>query len=89
MIIGVPTAHGGPAFEAVATTTDHFVWPAADGSVRGRSLVPLFPGAAELPGKNAELYKLLTLVDALRTGTARVRGLAADLLVARLSARKE
>jgi hypothetical protein len=88
-IVGIPTAHASPAFEAVATTTDPIVWPAADGAVRGRSLVPLFPGAPELPRKNVRLYELLTLVDALRTGTARVRTLAADLLATRLNAGKQ
>jgi len=81
---GVPTAHTAPAFRGILESPDGYVWPHADGSARGQSLVPLYPGAPLLPGRNQPLYELLTIADALRVGTTRVRKVAAELLQARL-----
>jgi hypothetical protein len=81
--IGVVTAHSSPAFHGILESPDHFVWPDADGAVRGQSLIPLFPGAHALPSRNQPLYELLTIVDALRVGTTRVRKVAAELLASR------
>ena len=83
--IGVSTAHSSPAFRAVIDTTEVIVWPHADGKARGQSLIPLFPGAPALSTTNPVLYELLTIVDALRVGTTRVRKIAAELLAERLS----
>ncbi len=84
-VAGVPTGHSAPVFDGLLESAEQLVWPQADGTVRGRSVVPLAPRAAELPEKNPKLYELLTLSDALRTGTARVRKLAAELLGERLT----
>jgi hypothetical protein len=67
-------------------SSESFVWPDADGTVRGQSIVPLFPSASKLPARNASLYELLTIVDAIRAGSTRTRKLAADLLADRLNA---
>ena len=83
--IGVPTAHSSPVFRAIVQSTQGFVWPYADGAVRGQSLIPLFPGAPALSEWNQPLYELLTIIDAVRVGTTRVRTLAAELLRERLS----
>jgi hypothetical protein len=83
--IGVATAHSSPAFQGIIESPDHFVWADADGGVRGRSLIPLFPGAPALPPRNQPLYELLTIVDALRAGTTRVRKIAAELLASRFA----
>jgi hypothetical protein len=85
-IMGVVTAHSSPAFRGIIESPDHFVWADADGPVRGQSLIPLFPGAPALASRNPPLYELLTIVDALRVGTTRVRKVAAELLAARLAA---
>lgn len=83
-IVGVPTAHSSPSFLGIIESSDAFVWPMADGSSRGQSIIPLYPGAVLLPGRNQPLYELLAIVDALRVGTTRVRKIAAELLAARL-----
>jgi hypothetical protein len=79
VVRGVPTAHAGPPLAAVFRG-DPVVWPSADGSVRGESLVPLYPAAPRLAGRVPDLYELLTLVDAVRVGRARERTRAAALL---------
>lgn len=82
---GVPTAHGSPAFSGIVESPDGHVWPDPDGTARGQSLAPLYAAAPRLPALNPKLYELLSLVDALRVGTTRVRNVAADLLRARLT----
>jgi hypothetical protein len=82
--IGTATAHSAPAFQGKVDSPQGFVWPDAAGTDRGQSLIPLFPGASSLPNRNQPLYDLLALVDALRVGTTRIRGLASDMLAERL-----
>jgi hypothetical protein len=82
---GLPTAHASPVFTGIVESGDVYVWPHADGPARGQSLIPLHPGASLLPSLNEPLYDLLSIADALRVGTTRVRKIAADLLRARLA----
>ena len=88
LTIGTATAHSSPSFRTVLDSAEGFVWPDAAGDSRGQSLIPLFPGAPSLPDKNQPLYDLLTIVDALRVGTTRVRKIAAEMLAERLAGSK-
>ncbi len=84
-VLGVPTAASAFPFRDLVVVADGFVWPHADGTDRGQSLLPLFPGAPMLSFNNPPLYELLVLTDALRVGTARIRKLAGELLSHRLN----
>lgn len=77
---GVPTAHSGPPLEEQFDATEAMVWPHPGGAVRGTSIAPLYPGATVLPGCAPEVYRLLTLVDAIRAGRARERNTAVAAL---------
>lgn len=77
---GVPTAHSGPALVEHLSGVDVIVWPSADGEIRGQALAPLCASAPDLVQRNEALYRWLTLVDALRIGRARDRGLAEGIL---------
>jgi hypothetical protein len=78
---GVPTSHAAPAFAGVfAAGHEPLVWPDAQGTVRGEGLVPLHPGVPAAALRDPALYELLALFDALRTGRARERGMAATRL---------
>lgn len=82
---GVPTAHAGPALQhELDAGIDPVVWPAPQGTVVGAAVAPLMPSAPELPERCPELYELLTLVDAIRVGTARDREAAERMLAERL-----
>ncbi len=81
---GVPTAHSGPPMVEQIASERAMVWPSADGTVRGDSLIPLYEGAPRLARRSPRLYELLTLVDAIRVGRARERRLAVDFLKAGL-----
>jgi DNA-binding Lrp family transcriptional regulator len=81
---GVPTAHAAPPLAVDFTADNAYVWPSAEGLVRGASLEPLYAGAVHTVTMNPALYELLALVDALRVGRARERQRARDHLRQRL-----
>jgi hypothetical protein len=60
------------------------VWSDPHGQVRGLELRPLHPAVVALARADSQMYELLALVDALRIGEARTRGLAVELLRARI-----
>jgi hypothetical protein len=84
---GIPTAWAAaPLASELAPPSDlPPVWPDALGHERGIALQPLHDAAAEIARRDPALGERLALVDALRLGDARVRGLAANLLRARLA----
>lgn len=79
---GVPTSYAtAPLDGVIAPSADPVpVWPYAGGTVRGISLAPLYPSVPEAAMRDARLYALLALFDALRSGQARERNAAAKLL---------
>jgi len=77
---GIPTAFSGPALVNEIVADQPIVWPVASGTTFGPAISPLLPNVAELPRKQPTLYRLLTLVDAVRVGRTRERSLAMDLL---------
>lgn len=79
---GVPTAYGAePLNSVIAPSGDPVpVWPYAKGTVRGVSLAPLYPSIPEAALKDARLYAVLALFDAIRSGQARERDAAQKLL---------
>ena len=85
---GVPTGYAAAPLNAVITgsTDPPPVWPFAEGSVRGYALTPLYRTVPVAALRDARLYELLALVDAIRDGRARERSLAVEMLEARLGA---
>lgn len=85
---GVPTAYSAPRLAAQYDGLDVVVWPATRHplAVRGFGIAPLYPKAPELVVRSPDTYHLLTVVDALRLGEARVRSLARSELERALAA---
>lgn len=83
---GIPTAHAAPPLAVDLLGADAYVWPSAEGRVRGAALEPLYAGAVQTEMHNPPLYELLALVDALRAGRARERQRAREHLRQRLGA---
>lgn len=77
---GVPTAFSAPPLSDELEVAHPVVWPSAKGKARGQALTPLCTSAPETVDTNPELYRLLTVVDAIRIGRARERRLARDYL---------
>lgn len=68
---GVPTAHSAPPLNNYISAEESYVWPWAEGETRGQSITPLHPSVPEACKKDAILYELLSLVDAIRIGLVR------------------
>jgi MarR family len=84
---GVPTAWAAPPLRDKLADSGELppVWPDPLGSVRGIALEPLHDSAPGISRRDPALAELLALTDGIRLGDARVRGLAEELLRARLS----
>lgn len=84
---GMPTGASAPPLSA------HFeqgralawVWPTADGPVRGQSVYPLYPSVPDACKNDRLLYEALAALDAVRGGAARERELAAGFLTRMLA----
>jgi hypothetical protein len=83
---GVPTAHGAPPLssEIMESSDPPPVWPSPDGEARGLELEPLHKSAITGSRNDQNVYELLALIDAIRTGRARERELATRVLKERL-----
>lgn len=82
VVRGVPTSHSASPLKEQIQSTEHYVWPYGKGTVRGHSIMPLYPSAIEAALKDSHLHQLLALVDALRVGRAREREIAIHQLKA-------
>jgi hypothetical protein len=84
---GVPTAFGAEPLASQLTVApgEAPVWALPTGNARGPTLSPLYRTAPQAALSDPGLHRLLALVDALRTGRARERTLAAKLMEAELA----
>lgn len=75
---GVPTAWAAPPLNRQLADTGGpaLLWAHPLGKARGIELEPLHPSVPEVALRDDELYERFALIDALRAGDARVRGLA-------------
>jgi len=77
---GVLTSWAAPALRSQLAGVDESgpppVWPHPTGTARGIALEPVHPVVPALALRNETLYERLALLDALRSGDARLRGLA-------------
>ncbi|MCK6617325.1 MAG: hypothetical protein L6Q51_06750 [Cyclobacteriaceae bacterium] len=84
VVRGVPTAHSAAPLKKLIESTEHYVWPYAKGTVRRHGIQPLFNTVMQAVELDAQLYELLSLVDAVRVGKVREKNLALDILRKRI-----
>lgn len=79
-------AHAPPLAERCAPAEGDIplVWPSTTGKAKGETLVPIYDTVPMAAAADPRLYELLVLVDGLRTGRAREKKIAAELLETRL-----
>lgn len=84
---GVRTAWAAPVFSGRLAPTDDPppVWPSPEGESRGLAVDPLHPAVVALATDDPWMYDMLAIVDGIRLGDARVRGIARELLHERLT----
>ncbi|MEW6278952.1 MAG: hypothetical protein AB1758_10040 [Candidatus Eremiobacterota bacterium] len=83
---GLPTSYAAPPLSGkiLFDPGEAPVMPLADGVVRGPAITPIYRSAPAAASRDAKLHEMLALVDALRTGRARERKLAAEELQRRI-----
>jgi hypothetical protein len=79
---GMPTAYAAPPLVTQISQPDELppVWPDPTGDRRGMTLYPLYPTVPRAARADPALYECLALFDALRSGAARERQIASQLL---------
>ncbi len=85
---GLATGYAGPPLRELIAQPDSPppVWPDPEGEAQGFSFSPLYRTVTDAARRDARLYELLALTDAIRDGGAREREVAARELRARLNA---
>lgn len=80
---GMPTAYAGPDLRTELALGEELVpvWPKSTGGTRGTALYPLYPSVPQAAENDETLYRVLSLFDAIRIGSARERGLATTMLM--------
>ncbi|MDH3976302.1 MAG: hypothetical protein OEV42_18710 [Deltaproteobacteria bacterium] len=83
---GLPTGFSAPPLSGIITQGEElpYVWPDAEGEVRGVSFSPLYKSVPYAARNDRALYELLVLVDGIRGGRAREREIAVKELEKRL-----
>lgn len=83
---GVPTSFAAPPLNRMIQTSADPppVWPDPNGTIRGAELSPLYKNVPKAAQRDAKLYELLALLDAIRDGRARERELAIRELSSRV-----
>lgn len=76
LVAGIATSHSAQPLKNLISSQDNYVWPYAEGNMRGQSIEPLYSAAPKACLKDKKLYELLALTDALRVGRAREKTLA-------------
>lgn len=85
LVRGIATAHSAsPLRESIDSQEDLYVWPYAEGNVRGQAIEPLYPKIILAANQDPRLYELLALLDAVRVGRAREYRLAVEMLNQRI-----
>ncbi len=84
LVRGIATAHSAPPLKNEIVSDEPYVWPFAQGSVRGQSIEPLHPNIPKATLADEQFYELMALTDAIRVGKVREQNLAFSILKERL-----
>lgn len=84
LVRGIATAHSTSPLQANIISDEFFVWENSEGNIRGQAIEPLYPTVPKIVEGDSQLYELLALVDAIRTGTARINSIATKELENRI-----
>lgn len=86
---GMPTSFGAQplASQLAFGKEDAPVWVHPEGTAKGPALSPLYRSVPKAAHDDPALYRLLSLLDALRAGRARERSLAGKMMEQELMAR--
>lgn len=78
---GTPAAMSAPVGKELFVSSGRgpgYIWPNPEGEIRGQEIEPLYDDVPILIERRPELYDWLALIDIIRIGSARERGVAAQ-----------
>lgn len=81
---GLPTAHSAPPLNNIMLSKEAYIWPYANGNIRGQEIQPLHPNVPEACLKDSLFYELMSLCDSLRVGNSREKNIAMQELKDRI-----
>jgi len=81
---GLPTAHSASPLNNIMLSEEPYIWPYAEGNIRGQEIQPLHPNVPEASLKDPVFYELMALCDSLRVGNSREKQLAIQELKDRI-----
>jgi predicted transcriptional regulator len=76
LVRGMATSHSAEPLNKTIQSDESYVWPFAQGNLRGQAIEPLHPSVPKACLKDRVLYELLALTDALRVGKIREQKIA-------------
>jgi len=80
IVNGLYTAHSHPFMQQYFASENAYVWPDVTGKDRGQSILPLYKDIVKAAILDAELYKILALLDIVRVGKVRELKIAMEEL---------
>ncbi len=80
----MPTAHSAPPLNKEFKSEEFYIWPDSKGQIRGQVIEPFHAWQINAAKKDAKLYELLALSDAIRVGKAREKKIAEKKLRKRI-----
>lgn len=81
---GIGTAISAHPLSGEFFGEESFVWPYAEGNIRGQAVEPLHPKSPEACLNDPKYYELMALTDAIRIGKVREQNLAFEYLKDRI-----
>ena len=84
LVRGLPTAHCAAPLNKIIQGEEQYVWPYAEGSVRGQAIEPLHVNIPEACLKDQVFYEYMVLCDTLRLGKVREKNIALEELEKRI-----
>jgi len=84
IVRGIATSHSAAPLNKQIQSDENYVWPSAKGDMKGQAIIPLYKTLPEAALNDAKLYEMLSLIDAIRIGSARERKLAISELKKRI-----
>lgn len=82
---GIPTAHSAQPLKEKIVSDENYIWEHPNGTVRGQIIKPLFSSVPFAVENSQNLYELMSLLDAIRTGSPRIVSSAKEMLEKRIN----
>jgi hypothetical protein len=84
IVRGLETAHSASPLKQHILSDESYVWPYAEGKIRGQAIEPLHPKVPIACLRDKKFYELISLADAIRVGKVREKKLAIEMIKKRI-----